>query len=174
MPQESRPRVFPETKQERVKGGGSGASITPHPRSKTPGHFLKMLQRKAHGWIFVINNPQVPLLGPLLFGGFRNKPQYAVWQLERGENGTLHYQGYAYWRNHLLGSTVSRMFGNQPHLEVRLGKHSEVTSLINSQAFLTSLRLKNIVPRRTPGSKVHGNMATMKVFLSAQERARTF
>ncbi len=133
-----------------------------------------MLQRKAHAWIFVINNPQVPLLGPLLFSGFRNQPQYAIWQLEEGEDGTPHYQGYAYWRNHLLGSTVSRMFGNQPHLEVRLGKHSEVTSLRNSQAFLTSLRLKSIAPRRTPGYKVHGNMATMKAFLNVREHVQTF
>ncbi len=133
-----------------------------------------MLARKAHGWIFVVNNPQTPLVGPLLFSGFRNKPQYAIWQLEEGEDGTPHYQGYAYWRNHLLGSTVSCMFGNQPHLEVRLGKHSEVTSLLNSQAFLTSLRLKSIVPRRTPESKAHGNMATMKAFLNVREHVQTF
>lgn len=133
-----------------------------------------MLRRKSSAWVFTINNPTVPLVGPLLFAGFRNKPQYAVWQYELSESGTPHYQGYAYWTNHLLGSTVSRMFGNQPHLEVRLGKHSEVTSLINSQAFLTSLRLKSIAPRRTQDSKAHGSMGMMLTFLSVQGHAQTF
>ncbi len=66
------------------------------------------------------------------------------------------------------------MFGNNPHLENRRGKHSEVTSLINSQAFLTSLRRKPIVVRETLASKVHGSMVMMLAFLSVLENAMTF
>ncbi len=125
--------------------------------------------------MFTLNNPEVPLIGPMLLSGFRNKPLFAIWQFEEGENGTPHYQGYAYWNHVILGSTVSRMFGNNPHLEVRLGKHSEVTSLVNSQAFLTSRKRPSaIVARRSLDSKVHGYMAQMRAFLSVQEHAITF
>ncbi len=88
-----------------------------------------MLRSRSRNWLFTINNPVLPLVGPLLFAGFRNKPIYAIWQLELGDNGTPHYQGYAVWSRDILGSTVSRMFGCAPHLEKRRGKHSEVTLL---------------------------------------------
>ncbi len=77
-------------------------------------------------WLFTINNPQVPLVGPLLFAGFRNPPVYSIYQLEIGENGTPHYQGYACWVRQIRRISVSRMFGCNPHLEARRGTHSEV------------------------------------------------
>ncbi len=79
-------------------------------------------------WVFTINNPQVPLVGPLLFAGMRNPPVYAIWQLEIGENGTPHYQGYACWDRTIRRNTVSRLLGGNPHLEKRRAKHSEVNS----------------------------------------------
>ncbi len=88
-----------------------------------------MLRSESRYWLFTINNPAVPLVGPLLFEGFRNKPMFAIWQLELGENNTSHYQGYACWTRKIRGSTVSRMFGCNPHLESRRGTHSQVIIL---------------------------------------------
>lgn len=43
---------------------------------------------QARTWCFTLNNPTSPLT-------FNDTPvKYAVWQLEKGENGTPHYQGY--------------------------------------------------------------------------------
>ncbi len=69
--------------------------------------------------------PETLTIGPLFFNNFRNKPQYAVWQYELSASGTPHYQMYCYWERRIKGLTVSRMFGCNPHLEVRRGKHSE-------------------------------------------------
>jgi hypothetical protein len=44
---------------------------------------------KATAWMFTINNP-TPADDPNLWEGV----SYAKWQLEKGELGTLHYQGY--------------------------------------------------------------------------------
>ena len=42
--------------------------------------------RSKH-WCFTCNNPEGPL-------SFDDKCQFAVWQLEKGESGTPHFQGY--------------------------------------------------------------------------------
>ncbi len=86
-----------------------------------------MLNGRSQAWMFTINNPQRPFSDPPIdFGGFRSPPQYAIYQLEIGENGTHHLQGYVYFETRTRGSTLSRSLGGNPHLEIRRGKHSEV------------------------------------------------
>ncbi len=86
-----------------------------------------MLRRQAKGWMFTINNPMRPMTDPPIdFTGFRRPPTYAIYQLELGENGTFHLQGYVYFDAQIKGLTLSRSLGCQPHLEPRRGKHSEV------------------------------------------------
>lgn len=43
-------------------------------------------------WCFTFNNPDGDIRGD--FGAIREHLRYATFQLEMGENGTLHYQGY--------------------------------------------------------------------------------
>ncbi len=49
-------------------------------------------------WTF--NNPPDIVEGvpPIDFDSWRTKPVYSVYQLERGEEGTLHLQGYSCFR----------------------------------------------------------------------------
>ncbi len=85
-----------------------------------------MLRRQSKHWIFVINNPQRPFLEPPIdFDSWRRKPLFAVYQLEIGENGTPHFQGYISFERKIQGQGLSNYFGCEPHLEVRAGKHSE-------------------------------------------------
>jgi len=52
-------------------------------------------------YVFVINNPgeNVPSDNPMeVLKPLEDKIKYAVWQLEKGENGTPHYQGYVQWK----------------------------------------------------------------------------
>jgi len=56
----------------------------------------KKVQPKYRNWVFTINNPPIDVDGkpvppePLAW----SRHVYSIWQLERGENGTLHWQGY--------------------------------------------------------------------------------
>lgn len=69
-------------------------------------------------WMFTINNP--------LDDDFINLDyEYLVWQLERGENETIHCQGYVCFPTNHKFNRVRLMFGPQAHIELRRGKHSE-------------------------------------------------
>ncbi len=88
-----------------------------------------MLGRSAKAWMFTMNNPQRPFSDPPIdFAGFKRPPMYAIYQLEVGENGTPHLQGYVYFEKRVRGGGLSRCLGSNPHLEPRRGKHSEVSS----------------------------------------------
>jgi hypothetical protein len=72
--------------------------------------------RRAN-WCFTINNP-VEQLHPENFP----KIKRAVWQLERGEQGTLHYQGYIEFTASVRFNAVISLPGMERcHLEGRLG-----------------------------------------------------
>lgn len=70
-------------------------------------------------WMFTINNPEpadVPttsLSSQVL--------QCMVYQLERGENSTPHYQGYAVFQRPVSFSCVKSALGNRAHVEKRRG-----------------------------------------------------
>jgi len=109
---------------------------------------------------------------PIDFSAMRSPPQYAVYQLERTD--FLHLQVYCYWESRKLGSTVSSLFIKAgfapPHLEIRRGTHSEVTSLSNSQAFLTSRkRQRHTVKKQTPELMVHGSLEMIQTYLKVRE-----
>jgi len=50
---------------------------------------LESLKMTARNWVFTLNNPE----RQLVWESDDNIIKYAVWQLERGEQGTPHYQG---------------------------------------------------------------------------------
>ena len=49
------------------------------------------MANKARGWCFTINNPTRKNLFP---HGLTSEIKYIVYQLEQGEQGTVHLQGY--------------------------------------------------------------------------------
>ena len=68
-------------------------------------------------WIFTINNPES---NEIDFAAAR----YAVWQREKGENGTEHLQGYVVFSNSVSRAYVSAIMP-RAYLEIRRGSHEQ-------------------------------------------------
>ena len=86
--------------------------------------------------MITINNPTQPFMDPPIdFTQWRRAPTYAIYQLEIGENGTPHLQMYAYFEKQILGAQLKNALGVLPHLEPRLGKHSEVNLISTNSDF---------------------------------------
>lgn len=66
---------------------------------------------RSRGWCFTINNPSEDD-NPKSTTGWT----YIVYQLESGDNGTPHYQGYVYFRNARALSSLKKLFP-RAHLE---------------------------------------------------------
>ncbi len=62
---------------------------------------------------------------PIDFLNHRVKPRYAIYQLEVGENGTPHLQGYIVYRRQRRFTAISTEFDCHPHLERRRGTHTQ-------------------------------------------------
>lgn len=70
----------------------------------------------AKNWCFTINNPTATLTfdDP----GVVN---YCVWQKERGQSGTIHYQGYIQFSQRARMKFVKEILGSTAHVEVARG-----------------------------------------------------
>ena len=66
-------------------------------------------------WCFTLNNPERQINWP-------EAARYAVWQKERGENGTEHYQGYVEFKHNKTLDAVKNI------LPEHTGKHGEELS----------------------------------------------
>lgn len=73
---------------------------------------------QGRNWVFTINNPESNDL-PNSFGG-----KYAVWQLEKGEKGTLHLQGYICFEKNMRLNALKQLHGTA-HWELRRGNHKQ-------------------------------------------------
>jgi len=69
-------------------------------------------------WLFTVNNPQNLKL-PEEF-----KARFCIWQLERGEQGTPHLQGYAYFSGNKRLSALKKL-APTAHWEIRRGTHEQ-------------------------------------------------
>lgn len=76
--------------------------------SKTQGRF----------WMFTLNNPQ-PEEDPR-----RWLSEYCIWQLEKGEEGTPHYQGYIVFKSNKTPHAV-KLINPRAHWELRFGTHEQ-------------------------------------------------
>jgi len=88
-------------------------SVLPQPLA-TP---LAMSQ--SVNWVFTLNNPtdnQLPTTWPDI--------RYCVWQVEKGENGTTHLQGYLVLKKKKTLRTM-KLLNAQAHWEVRKGNHKQ-------------------------------------------------
>ncbi len=109
----------------RIKGRASevGDSITPNlchsgyvmaPRTRAP---------QMRNVCFTWNNP--PSSRP--WDALPEFAKYIVWQLERGESGTLHLQGYCELTGPKAFNTCRGYFGNTSHLASRMGTALEAS-----------------------------------------------
>lgn len=67
------------------------------------------------------------------FASWRNPPRYAIWQLEVGENGTPHVQGYIVLLSRTRMSTLKLRFQSNLHLEKRRGTHSQAVAYCSKE-----------------------------------------
>lgn len=72
-------------------------------------------------WCFTINNPEEQL--DVVFETDK-QVRYAVWQLEKGENGTPHFQGYIQFRRSVRQSYLKKLMPTA-HLEISKGTHEQ-------------------------------------------------
>lgn len=73
-------------------------------------------------WVFTINNPQDGDDPSVLFDSVRDSIRYAVWQLEQGENGTPHYQGFVLWKSRGRRFRGMKELMPRAHLEPAKGR----------------------------------------------------
>ncbi len=76
-------------------------------------------------WCFTINNPSVD--DEVCLDKLKDDSTYLVYQLEKGDNETEHYQGYVEFLNRKKGSTVKPMIGSNPHIEVAKGSPNQAS-----------------------------------------------
>lgn len=81
------------------------------------------IRKVSRAWCFTVNNPQGPL-------NFDTSPaslvRYAIYQEERGESGTPHYQGYIELNKPQRGSALKKLPGLETaHLEARQGRREQ-------------------------------------------------
>lgn len=84
-------------------------------------------------WVFTVNNPIVPALPQ----DWIDKCEFLTYQLERGENGTPHFQGYLVLKknaNNKNGRTLAwmkREISEHAHWEPRRGTHQQAVEYCN-------------------------------------------
>jgi len=70
-------------------------------------------------YVFTINNPTTPVV-------FDSESMHClIYQLERGESGTDHYQGYVEFLRRITPSTAKGLIGQNAHLESRRGTRAQ-------------------------------------------------
>lgn len=80
---------------------------------------------------FTINSPE------RTGGDFIEWPEtvrYAVWQLERGEDGTRHLQGYVEFSRPMSFAGIKRVLGGTAHVEARRGTRDQAREYCRKEA----------------------------------------
>lgn len=75
-------------------------------------------------WVFTINNPEEDADSLLERLMNNDMVRYVIFQKEKGENGTEHYQGYLELRRNQRMSFIKRMMP-RAHLEQRRGTREQ-------------------------------------------------
>lgn len=81
------------------------------------------ISSRAHNWIWVLNNPEYDPADMLVTCPY---VAYAVWQLERGESGTEHFQGCLFLSERKRGTQLKSLLPGA-HLQVMRGTSKEAT-----------------------------------------------
>lgn len=121
----------------------------------------------ARNWVFTLNNPQ----GQLLWEEYGQAVKYAVWQLERGEHGTPHYQGMIITTAPTRLAGMKKLIGNQlasAHFEKMRGTIDE------AEAYCTKAETRAEGPwkfgTKPAGKGTRTDLTNIKHILTAQGR----
>lgn len=81
-------------------------------------------------WCFTINNPQ----SDVLFSELPQDLKFVCWQLEQGEQGTRHFQGYCICTGPFSMGRVKRALGcDSAHLEPARGTHEQCVAYCSKE-----------------------------------------
>lgn len=87
---------------------------------------MNLRNMNSRRWCFTVNNPDAGVA--LDLEDIRLISTYMVWQLEIGDNGTNHFQGYVEFLNRKKGSTLKNLFTRcDPHLEAARGTPTQAS-----------------------------------------------
>ncbi len=115
-------------------------------------------QTRSRGWCFTINNPG--LLGKPTFG---SSMAYLVFQLEKGESGTKHFQGYVYFKSAQTLMNALRFFSRKAHLMVARGTAGQNTKYCTkSKGRLDGPWLFGVMPVQGKRNDIHNVMALIR------------
>lgn len=76
-------------------------------------------------WTWTFNNPQIEEIAKIKDLCNKEGVLYLIFQLEKGEKGTPHLQGYIRTKNPIRFSTLKNWFPRAPHLEKSKGTDSQ-------------------------------------------------
>lgn len=87
-------------------------------------------------WCYTLNSPERPDIKRLrhLFDQEKLKITYHIFQVERGESGTQHCQGYICFATRKRLQTVKTLLGSNPHLEVTWGTPTQASDYCRDPA----------------------------------------
>lgn len=76
---------------------------------------------RARSWVFTLNNPEFTPDGLQARLRTHNSVKYIVFQRERGEEGTEHFQGYVHCSSAIAFNTIRNLIGTRAHVEAARG-----------------------------------------------------
>ena len=97
-------------------------------------------------WVFTLNNPQ-PEENPSFWPS-----RYVVYQLERGEEGTPHYQGYIVFYSNKTLAAVKKI-NPRAHWDLRRGTHDEARAYCTKEDTRIQPYVEKGVPPITRGKR---------------------
>lgn len=99
----------------RAFAAADAASFAAHPRAVNA-----MPSFQAKYWVFTVNGPDAE--SPVIEWADDERVKYAAWQMEQGENGNIHLQGYVEFKVKVTMSAIKNIRGLAgAHLETRKG-----------------------------------------------------
>lgn len=89
---------------------------------------LWSMSQRARTYIFTINNPDGDINVDIEHAIATGQVRYCVYQLEQGDNGTPHYQGYIEFTESTRFNSAKELLGGRAHLEPRRGTRDQARS----------------------------------------------
>ncbi len=107
-------------------------------------------QTRRRAWLFTINNPLA--MDKPMFNS--DRMNYLIFQLEKGTNGTPHYQGYVYFKNECTMRTCKRYISQRAHLTAAEGSPQENKKYCSKrEGRLKPTREFGVIPKKRQGNR---------------------
>jgi len=139
---------------------GRPKGATQQARKDSPRGRSKVANSMSAQWCYTINNPTNAMVRELrsLRPGPESAVQYHVFQIEVGEKGTKHVQGYICFLSRKRFTTVKAFIGEKAHLETTRGTPDQAAGYCKDPTkrhpdFADFLFEKGDLPQPSPGKR---------------------